>query len=57
MARGKSTFCTWYCSECNKAGYISTYNKKSNEKIKKTKKKYCAKCRKSMDHKRKDTKS
>ncbi|MBU1018650.1 MAG: 50S ribosomal protein L33 [Patescibacteria group bacterium] len=57
MARGKSTFCTWYCGDCNKAGYTTTYNKRSQEEAMKTKNKYCSTCRKHIEHKRKDTKS
>jgi len=56
MARGKSQFCTWSCTECKTGNYISAYNKKSNEKIKKELKKFCKHCRKTVLHKRKDTK-
>ena len=56
MARGKSQYCTWYCTVCNRANYISAYNKKSNDKVKKELKKYCRQCHKHVMHKRKDTK-
>jgi len=57
MARGKSTFCTWFCTECNKANYITTYNKRGEGEVLKEKNKYCDQCRKHTPHKRKDTKS
>ncbi|OGJ47439.1 50S ribosomal protein L33 [Candidatus Peregrinibacteria bacterium RIFOXYA2_FULL_41_18] len=56
MARGKSTFCTWYCKECNTGNYITTYNKRENETTLKLKSKFCKKDRKHTEHKRKDTK-
>ncbi len=56
MARGKSTFCSWYCGDCNKMNYVTTYNKRGQEEAMKTKKKYCDKCRKHTEHKRKDIK-
>ncbi len=55
MAKGKSTFCTWYCGECNKAHDVSYYNKKS-ENVTKELSKYCSQCKKHTVHKRKDTK-
>lgn len=57
MARGKSTFCTWFCGKCNKGNYISTYNKRGQEEAMKAKNKYCDSCRGHCEHKRKDTKS
>jgi len=56
MAHGKSTFCTWFCSQCNNANYVTAYNKKSNDKITKELNKFCKKCRVRTVHKRKDTK-
>ena len=56
MAKGKSQFCTWYCSECNRANYITYYNKKNNDTIVKEVKKFCKQCKKTLLHKRKDTK-
>ncbi|MCC7197673.1 50S ribosomal protein L33 [Candidatus Peregrinibacteria bacterium] len=56
MARGKSQFCTWFCTECNAANYITAYNKKSNERILKERSKFCGECRKHVPHRRKDTK-
>ena len=56
MARGKSQFCTWFCTECNAGNYITAYNKKSNEKITRELNKFCKFCRKTVAHKRKDTK-
>lgn len=58
MARGKSTFITWFCSVCNKPNYITTYNKRSNDKVTKDKKKFCnaTDCRKHTKHVRKDAK-
>jgi len=56
MARGKSQFCTWFCTECNAANYITAYNKKSNERILKERNKFCKHCRQTLLHRRKDTK-
>ncbi|MFA6528097.1 MAG: 50S ribosomal protein L33 [Candidatus Gracilibacteria bacterium] len=56
MARGKSTYCTWYCPDCKTGNYISTYNKRENETTLKVKSKFCKKERKHTMHKRKDTK-
>ncbi len=56
MARGKSQFCNWYCSQCGAANYITAYNKKSNEKIIRELRKFCKFCRKTVMHRRKDTK-
>jgi len=56
MPKGKSQKATWFCSECGRANYIIAYNKKSNDKIAKERRKFCAQCRKTMSHKRKDTK-
>ena len=56
MAKGKSQYCTWYCTECNKANYVTYYNKRENDRIVKELKKFCEKCRKHVMHKRKDTK-
>ena len=57
MARGKSTFCTWFCGDCKKANYITTYNKRGQDEAMKTKNKYCDSCRHHCEHNRKDTKS
>lgn len=54
MAKGKSQYCVWNCTVCNKGNYVTAYNKKSNEKIKKEFKKFCKQCRKTTLHKRKD---
>ncbi len=56
MAKGKSQFATWYCSQCNRGNYITAYNKKNNENIVKVLRKHCGQCRDTLDHKRKDTK-
>lgn len=56
MAKGKSQYCTWYCGECNRANYLSYYDKRRNEEIVKVLSKFCPQCRKHVDHKRKDTK-
>lgn len=56
MAKGKSQYCTWYCTECNRANYITYYDKRRNEEIVKEIKKYCPTERKHLVHKRKDTK-
>ncbi len=56
MAKAKSQNCTWYCKECNKANYISKYNKTNNDKIKKELNKFCNQCKATTLHKRKDTK-
>ncbi len=56
MARGKSQFCTWSCTECKAGNYTTAYNKKSNEKVKKELRKFCKHCRKTIVHRRKDTK-
>jgi ribosomal protein L33 len=56
MAKGKSQFATWYCTSCGSANYISAYNKKNNDKIKKELRKFCKPERKTIVHKRKDTK-
>ncbi len=56
MAKGKSQYATWSCTNCGKANYISAYNKKSNDKITKELKKFCKQDRKTTAHKRKDTK-
>ena len=56
MARGKSTFTTWFCMECNTPKKTTAYNKKSNEKITKELSMFCKLCRKHMNFKRKDTK-
>lgn len=56
MAKGKSTFCTWYCSECNSANYINAYNKRNNDAIGKEFSKFCSSCRGHFSHRRKDTK-
>ena len=55
MARGKSQYATWFCSDCGRANYISAYNKKSPNIVKELNK-FCRKERKRVMHKRKDTK-
>ncbi|MFA7685625.1 MAG: 50S ribosomal protein L33 [Candidatus Gracilibacteria bacterium] len=56
MAKGKSQYCTWYCKECNRANYVTYYDKRRNEEIVKELNKFCPGCRKHVEHKRKDTK-
>ena len=56
MAHGKSQFATWSCPDCGTGNYLSAYNKKNNEGIVKTLRKHCGLCRKTTEHKRKDTK-
>jgi large subunit ribosomal protein L33 len=56
MAKGKSQYCTWFCGECNRANYVTAYDKRRNDEIKKELKKFCPTCRKHVVHKRKDTK-
>ncbi len=56
MAKGKSQYCTWYCKDCNRANYITYYDKRRNDEIVKELKKFCPQCRKHVEHKRKDTK-
>ncbi len=56
MAKGKSTYCTWYCGECNAPKKTTAYNKKNNDQIVKELSMFCKQCRKHTDHKRKDTK-
>ena len=33
MAKGKSTFASWYCKDCNTQKKTTAYNKKNNDKI------------------------
>jgi len=56
MAKGKSQYCTWFCGECNRANYVTYYDKRRNDEIVKELAKFCPQCRKHVDHKRKDTK-
>lgn len=56
MAKGKSQNATWFCTECNKGNYHSYYCKRRDAEIVKEKAKYCPQCKKSVTHKRKDTK-
>ncbi len=56
MAKGKSQYCTWFCSECGRARAISAYDKRRNDEIVKVLSMFCRSCRKHVDHKRKDTK-
>jgi CRISPR/Cas system-associated protein Cas10 (large subunit of type III CRISPR-Cas system) len=56
MAKGKSTFATWYCTVCNAPKKTTAYNKKNNDKIAKELSMFCKECRKHNDFKRKDTK-
>jgi len=56
MAKGKSQYCTWYCTECNAANKVTYYDKRRNDEIVKELSMFCPKCRKHVDHKRKDTK-
>ena len=56
MAHGKSQFCTWFCSGCNRANDLSAYDKRRNDEIVKELSKFCPQCRAHTDHKRKDTK-
>lgn len=59
MAKGKSQYATWYCTECGTAHDVSYYDKRRDGEIVKQLKKFCPnkkKCRKHTVHKRKDTK-
>lgn len=58
MAKGKSQYCTWYCSEkdCNRANDVTYYDRRRDDEIAKTLSKFCPNCRKHTVHKRKDTK-
>ena len=58
MAKGKSQYATWRCTECNQANYVTYYDKRRNDEITKELKKFCShpSCRTHMVHKRKDTK-
>lgn len=58
MAKGKSTYCTWYCTQCNQVLGISYYKKSNdpNKTVIKEKKMFCNKCRAHKVAKRKDTK-
>lgn len=56
MAKGKSTFASWYCKDCNTQKKTTAYNKKNNDKIAKELSMFCKHCRKHVDFKRKDTK-
>ena len=56
MAKGKSQYATWFCGGCNRANYVTYYNKRENERIVKELKKFCPQCRSHQEHKRKDTK-
>ena len=56
MAKGKSQYATWRCTECNRANYVTYYNKRNNDTIAKELKKFCPTERKHIVHKRKDTK-
>ncbi|MFA5829943.1 MAG: 50S ribosomal protein L33 [Candidatus Gracilibacteria bacterium] len=56
MAKGKSQYTAWYCSECGRANYVTAYNKKSNDKIKKELSKFCKQSKTRTVHKRKDLK-
>ena len=56
MAKGKSQYCTWYCTKCNSANYVTEYDKRRNDEIVKELKKFCSKDQAHVMHKRKDTK-
>ena len=56
MAKGKSQYCTWFCGGCNRANYVTYYDKRRDDEITKELKKFCPQCRKHEAHKRKDTK-
>ena len=56
MAKGKSQYCTWYCTECNAPNDVTYYDKRRDGEIVKEIKKFCSSCRKRVVHKRKDTK-
>ncbi len=56
MAKGKSQYATWRCAACNKANYVTYYDKRRDDDIVKELKKFCSQCRKHDTHKRKDTK-
>jgi len=56
MAKGKSTYTTWYCAECNAPKKTTAYNKRNNDNITKELSMFCKQCHKHVMHKRKDTK-
>ncbi len=56
MAKGKSQYAAWYCSSCGRANYVTAYNKKNNDKVKKELSKFCKQDKKTVTHKRKDLK-
>lgn len=56
MAKGKSQYATWFCTECNRANYHSYYDKRRDAEIVKVLKKNCRQCDGVQEHKRKDTK-
>lgn len=57
MAKGKSTFCTWFCTETGMILGTTYYKKINNDKVMKEKKMYNPRLRKRVIAKRKDTKS
>ncbi|MCC7432932.1 hypothetical protein IT412_05430 [Candidatus Peregrinibacteria bacterium] len=56
MAKGKSTFATWYCTETGKPKKTTAYDKRRNDEIVKELKMYNKDLRKRTVHKRKDVK-
>lgn len=56
MAKGKSQYCGWICTESGATNYVTYYNKRRNDEIVKELKKFCPILRKHTIHKRKDLK-
>jgi len=54
MAKGKSQYCGWYCSETGRQNYVTAYNKSRNDEIVKELSKFSPTLRKHTIHKRKD---
>lgn len=56
MAKGKSQYCTWYCSACKCANDVTYYDKRRDDEIVKELSKFCPECMDHVMHRRKDTK-
>jgi len=56
MAKGKSQYCGWVCTETGSTNYVTAYNKREGDRIVKELKKYSPGVRRHTIHKRKDLK-
>lgn len=56
MAKGKSQYCGWVCTETSAINYVTYYNKREGDRIVKELKKFSPTLKRKTIHKRKDLK-